>query len=731
MEDITNAAKSRAGRGDRLPIGTSFESERKRSKNALVKQISSQDGRNVRMIAAAAEQPEEERILRVAAYCRVSTDDIDQALSIHLQIQQYMKKIKENPNWKYAGCYVDDGFSGTNTDHRQGFQKLMKDAMDGKIDMIITKAVSRFARNLMDCIGWVEALQNHDPPVRVFFEQENLDTMSQTSGIILFVLAMVAQEESHMKSEAILLSLEWRFSRGRFLTPRLFGYDKKEVPDGFGGKKSILSINENEARVVRWMYSTLLNGGTPEEIAELLTELAIPTGGRKKDGTLNTHWSASGVVTTLRNEKHCGDVLARKTYTPNYKDHKSKLNKGKKNKYFQPDHHEAIVSRSMWNAAQRILNSRKFGHEGSYLPMRIIDHGPLVGFISMNRSWAGFDFEDYYRAGQIAMGILDEELEVDLSSEYLPEGGRRIGGLVDDHGIAQIARDLTAAEQEIKNELEGNTSSEEETKGKESAAKSFQVVSGDMFSRAYEPVLRITAKDFSFSKSCVSKMDTAFAEFLFNPVERMVIVRPCRQDHPNAFPWDKKYKGAGPLVKILYNSMGWDTEYTFKIPCQTITNPVSGEQTVLVFDLDNYVGRTAAKKEEAIIPKKKAPPAAREEEEAKSYYYPPDEDEPLEIRDMEEKFQKALELNKKQFGTPVFIHNPGIRSLIDDSDGYEDVWGMMVEARSLDITHTVDKNTVDMLFEEIRNDPPTLPQNTSSLLEEAIDGSCTVKEGLK
>ena len=190
----------------------------------------------------------------------------------------------------------------------------MKDAMDGKIDMIITKAVSRFARNLMDCIGWVEALQNHDPPVRVFFEQENLDTMSQTSGIILFVLAMVAQEESHMKSEAILLSLEWRFSRGRFLTPRLFGYDKIEVPDGFGGKKKVLAINESEARVVRWMYATLVNRGSPEEMAEVLTEMAIPTGGRRRDGTLNTHWTASGIIAILRNEKHCGDVLARKTW---------------------------------------------------------------------------------------------------------------------------------------------------------------------------------------------------------------------------------------------------------------------------------------------------------------------------------------------------------------------------------------------------------------------------------
>ena len=260
MDDVRRAAEERASKPKIAPVGSSFESERQRSKTALIRQLDTMDGSNVRKIAAAAETPEEEKVLRVAAYCRVSTDDIDQAISIHLQIQEYKKKILANPNWKYVGTYVDDGFSGTNTDHRQGFQKLMKDAMDGKIDMIITKAVSRFARNLMDCIGWVEALQNHDPPVRVFFEQENLDTLSQTSGIILFVLAMVAQEGSHMKSEAILLSLEWRFSRGRFLTPRLFGYDKIEVPDGFGGKKKILSVNESEARVVRWMYSTLLNG---------------------------------------------------------------------------------------------------------------------------------------------------------------------------------------------------------------------------------------------------------------------------------------------------------------------------------------------------------------------------------------------------------------------------------------------------------------------------------------
>ena len=710
MKDVRRAAEERASRPKKAPVGSGFESERQREKNALVRQLDAQDGRNVHKIAAAAEIPEEDRILRVAAYCRVSTDDIDQKLSIHLQIQQYMKRIKENPNWKYAGCYVDDGFSGTNTAHRQGFQKLMKDAMDGKIDMIITKAVSRFARNLMDCIGWVEALQNHDPPIRVFFEQENLDTMSQTSGIILFVLAMVAQEESHMKSEAILLSLEWRFSRGRFLTPRLFGYDKVEVPDGYGGKKKILSINENEARVVRWMYSTLLNGGTPEQIAEILTEMAIPTGGRRRDGTLNTHWTASGVVSIMRNEKHCGDVLARKTYTPNYKDHKPKRNNGKKNKYFQPDHHEAIVPRAMWNAAQRILNSRRYGHEGTYLPMRIIDKGPLTGYISMNRTWAGFDYEDYYRAGQIAMGILDEDLSVDLETEYLPEAGKRIEGLVDDHGIAQIARDLTEAEQEIKDELEGKAEEETENGEKEEAVKTFQVVSGDMFTQAREPVIRITPKTIAFSKSCLYRLPgVTHVELLFNPVERMIIVRPCNADHPNAFIWDSKIRGAAPLARVIYNSMGWETDYNFRIPCQSVCNPhLSPDKgTVLVFDLDNFVGRAVNKKDEVIIPEKETAPQAEEHEEAKSYYYPPDEEEPQEIRDMEERFQEAVELNKKYFGTPVFQYEPGIRGLSTEMTSED--WDMMTPARPLDISHTVDRDSVDDLLDRIREDPPVLP----------------------
>ena len=148
MDDVRKLAEERAARPSSVPAGSSFESERQKQKAALVRQIDELDGSKIRKISAASEKDESNKTLRVAAYCRVSTDDIDQAISIELQMRQYKEKIKSNPDWKYAGTYVDNGFSGTNTAHRPGFLKLIEDARAGKIDMIITKAVSRFARNL-------------------------------------------------------------------------------------------------------------------------------------------------------------------------------------------------------------------------------------------------------------------------------------------------------------------------------------------------------------------------------------------------------------------------------------------------------------------------------------------------------------------------------------------------------------------------------------------------------
>ena len=724
MKDVKRAAENRAAHPSSTPAGISFESERKRAKAALTMQIDSLDSSQIHKISAVSDSEDGPRKIRVAPYCRVSTDDIDQAISIRLQQLEYRDKIRANPNWVSAGMYVDNGFSGTNTAHRPGFLKLIEDCRAGQIDMVITKSVSRFARNLMDCIKYVEELKSLDPPVNVFFEQEQLDTSVQTSGIILIVLAMVAEEESHMKSEAMLLSLEWRFSRGRFLTPALFGYDKVEVPDGFGGKKKMLVINPQQAKVVEWMYAMLVNGSTAEEIAGVLTELQIPTGGRRKDGSLNTNWTGSGVVSLLRNERYCGDVLSRKTYTPNFKDHKSKKNRGKKNKYFQADHHEAIVPRRVWNAAQRILNSRRYGHEGSYMPMHIIDSGVLTGFISMNRSWAGFDAEDYYRAAQIAMGLLDEELDDDLEHEFLPDGGHRLEGLIDDHGISRIARELTEAEQRIKDELDGIDRSKQELEEQAETVRTFQVVSGEMFSHIYEPVVRIGQRDILFSTNCVAKMRADYAEILFNPVERMLVVRPCDKRNPNAIAWGGKNRGASYLCRILYVSMGWDTEYTYRIPCQPIilTAPDETVQQVLVFDLDNYIGRAVNKREEIIQAREEQERAEKLAEEAKSYFIPPDDDnEPKELVEIEEEVQKAVELSKKIFGIPAFKHTSTFRSF--DGNGTWEEW--MAPARPLDTDHRYDADIVNEMLRKIQEDPPELPSEPERMGDDIIEADVT------
>lgn len=729
MRDIRPRAEEKARRraealnaqqaeGGARPPGAGFETERARAKQALREEVNAQTGQSVRKIAASTSDQNDDRILRVAAYCRVSTDDIDQVISIELQKNNYRDMIRANPKWKYVGTYVDDGFSGTNTEHRPAFNLMMKDAMAGKIDMIITKSVSRFARNLLDCIGWVRKLKEHDPPIPVFFEQENLNTLDTTSNIILFVLAMVAEEESHMKSEAMLLSLEWRFSRGRFLTPALLGYDRVEVPDGHGGHKKVLIVNEEEAQTVRLVYYMLLNSSTTAEIAETLTELERETGGRRKDGTPNTRWTPAAVANLIRNERYCGDVLARKTWTPNFHDHKSKKNKGKKNKYYQPGHHEAIVTRAQWNAAQRILNSHRYGHDGSYLPMRVIDHGALIGYISVNRSWAGYEPDEYFRVCSIAMGLQEGELTADLENEHLPDGGHRLAGLADENGVQRIARELSLVEKAVKAQLEGKTE-EIEAEQRKTLKEGFQVVSAEMFSHAFEPVVRFSRSAISFNSTCVSRLNryyeqddrvfvqrTEFVELLLNPVERMLVVRPCDPGNPNAIRWaDENGKGKGvgasAFCHILFSILGWDENYSYRVPC-TVRN--RGSEAVLFFDLDNFIGtengRRGEKPAEEIAAVEEA--IREESEETKGIFFGADEDEePQEIEDteeMERKLQELAEIERLTFGTPVFEHSGEIRLPAIDDDGE---WDVMAEPRVLGEDHRVDKAVVESLQDEL------------------------------
>ena len=283
----------------------------------------------------------ENRKMKVAAYVRVSTQNDEQTSSFELQVNDFTKRINENPNWEFAGIYSDEGISGTELSHRAGMLSLIEDAKAGKVQLILVKSIARFARNVVDCLSIVQELKNYGVGVR--FDENNLCTLGAEGTMLLTILATVAEEESRSKSFIMNWSVQRRFQNGIFLTPELLGYDNDED----GG----LVINESEAETVKVIYYLYVNGWSSKEIADLLTDYQRET----KLG--NTEWKSSWITQIIDNERHCGDVLAHKTYTPDFKTHKAVKNDGKLPKYRKRDHHDAIISRDVFNAAQLIRSS--------------------------------------------------------------------------------------------------------------------------------------------------------------------------------------------------------------------------------------------------------------------------------------------------------------------------------------------------------------------------------------
>ena len=269
-------------------------------------------------------------------------------------------------------------------------QQLIEDCKAGKIDLILTKSIARFARNIVDCLSVIETLKNLDPPVGVKFEADNIYTLDSNGRMILTILASVAEEESHSKSIIMNWSIDRRFSRGLFLTPALLGYDQDE--DGS------LVVNQDEAQTVKVIYYLYLNGFSFTEIAELLTEY----GRKTKLG--NTEWNPGTLAGVIANERHCGDVLARKTFTPNFLTHKSKKNNNDRTQYRQRDHHEAIVSREVYNAANHLRASRSYTKKNRPLPvLSVVDDGILRGYVPFDKDWTGFSAEEYREASESVM----------------------------------------------------------------------------------------------------------------------------------------------------------------------------------------------------------------------------------------------------------------------------------------------------------------------------------------
>lgn len=282
--------------------------------------------------------------MRVAAYCRVSTDTDEQATSYEAQIEHYEDYIKKNPAWEFAGIYADDGISGTNTKKREEFNRLIEDCMAGKIDMVVTKSISRFARNTLDCLNYIRQLK--DKNIAVFFEKEGINTLDAKGEIMLTIMASLAQQESQSLSQNVRIGLQYRYQQGKVqvCTNRFLGYDKDEE-----GK---LIINPEEAEVVKRIFREYLEGKSYYEIGKGLSADGIKTAAG------NDFWLASTLRKILRNEKYIGDALLQKTITTDFLTKKRVENKGIAPQYYVEGSHEAIIPKELYMMVQEEMVRR-------------------------------------------------------------------------------------------------------------------------------------------------------------------------------------------------------------------------------------------------------------------------------------------------------------------------------------------------------------------------------------
>ena len=281
---------------------------------------------------------------KVAAYARVSTDFEEQLTSYEAQISYYTNYIQRNPDWEFVKIYTDEGISATSTKHREGFNSMITDALDGKIDLIITKSVSRFARNTVDSLTTIRKLKEYH--VECFFEKENIWTFDSKGELLITIMSSLAQEESRSISENVTWGQRKRFADGKVSLPyaHFLGYRK--------GADGLPEIVPEEAETVRYIYQRFIDGLTPYKIANELTAQGIPTPcGKEK-------WSASTVKSILTNEKYKGDALLQKKFTVDFLTKKQQINEGQVPQYYVENSHPAIITPEEFDFVQSEFQKR-------------------------------------------------------------------------------------------------------------------------------------------------------------------------------------------------------------------------------------------------------------------------------------------------------------------------------------------------------------------------------------
>ena len=269
--------------------------------------------------------------LRVAAYCRVSTDSDEQATSYDAQVEHYTNFIQKNEEWEFAGIFADDGITGTSTKKRDEFNRMIEECMAGNIDMIITKSISRFARNTLDCLKYIRQLK--DKNIAVFFEKENINTMESKGEVLLTIMASLAQQESQSLSQNVKLGIQYRYQQGEVQVnhKRFLGYTKDENKQ--------LVIDPEGAEVVKRIYREYLEGASLLQIARGLEADGILTAAGK------AKWRPETLKKILQNEKYIGDALLQKTYTVDFLSKKRVKNNGIVPQYYVENSHEPIIPR--------------------------------------------------------------------------------------------------------------------------------------------------------------------------------------------------------------------------------------------------------------------------------------------------------------------------------------------------------------------------------------------------
>ena len=302
--------------------------------------------------------PKEIREKRVAAYARVSTDSDEQMGSVEAQKDYFEKLIREKPGWVLVGVYADEGISGTSLNHREAFARMIDDAMDGKIDLIVTKSLSRFARNTVDALNIIRKLKLKD--VGVYFEKEDISTLDSKGEFLLTLMSSLAEEESRSISENVKWGQRKRFADGRYHMPykQFLGYKK-----GANGEPELV---EEEAKIIRIIYRLCLEGYSASSIAKQLTDAKIPTPAGL------CIWQRHTVKSILQNEKYYGAALLQKTYCVDYRSKEMRKNKGELPMYYVENGHEGVVTKEIFDAVQKRIEAPEENY--GMIQRRVLSH---------------------------------------------------------------------------------------------------------------------------------------------------------------------------------------------------------------------------------------------------------------------------------------------------------------------------------------------------------------------